>query len=149
MKRHLDSQWTGELRAAHHGQDAGADGNQSQGCLVDRAFHRTWKAEREVGATGGTDSSLSPKAPQFALPGPELLEPSNPILPITFYLWSCRAHQPRCRQFSSAWVYVANFIKSQKHPTQIQGQPAPEHHFFSLSTRRNLCLQILHSINEC
>lgn len=49
MKRHLDGQRAGELGAAHHGQDAGADCDQGQRRLVDGALHRTWKAERGVG----------------------------------------------------------------------------------------------------
>lgn len=49
VKRHLDSQRAGELGAAHHSQDAGADRDQGQRRLVDGALHRTWKAERGVG----------------------------------------------------------------------------------------------------
>lgn len=49
VKRHLDGQRAGELGAAHHGQDAGADRDQGQRGLVHGALHRTWKAERGVG----------------------------------------------------------------------------------------------------
>lgn len=52
VKRHLDGQRAGELGAAHHGQDAGADGDQGQCRLVDRAFHRTCKRQRK-GWVGG------------------------------------------------------------------------------------------------
>jgi len=106
VKRHLDGQRAGELGAAHHGQDAGADGNQGQRRLVDGALHRTWKAERAVGGWPktkavtrgllGLPASLRGcrRAPALGRAGieqkdvilvamEELLRPANPIIPLT------------------------------------------------------------------
>lgn len=58
VERHLDGQWAGELGAAHHGQDAGADGDQRQRRLVHRALHGTCKAHR--GWVGGQKGKLYP-----------------------------------------------------------------------------------------
>ena len=41
MQSHLHREWTGHLTATHHGQHAGAHGNQRQGRLVHGAFQQT------------------------------------------------------------------------------------------------------------
>lgn len=58
VERHLDGQRAGELGAAHHGQDAGADRDQRQRRLVHRALHGTCKAHR--GWVGGQKGKLYP-----------------------------------------------------------------------------------------
>lgn len=76
VKRHLDGQRAGELGAAHHGQDAGADRDQGQRRLVDGALHRTWKAERRV---GGQKAKLLYQGPTQHPPFPAWMQESpNP-----------------------------------------------------------------------
>lgn len=60
VERHLDGQRAGQLGAADHGQDAGADRDQGQRCLVHGALHGTCKAHR--GASGWPEGKAAPRA---------------------------------------------------------------------------------------
>lgn len=95
MKCHLYSQRAGELGAAHHGKNAGADRNEGQGCLVDGAFHRTWKAKRVVGAAGGTRlGTPTPKGPPSLLCFPLPREDQSSWILHTLFFPARFAHGP-------------------------------------------------------